>query len=166
MNRHHRLSLLGCLFLVACTFDAPLAPEADLPIDANLIGTWEILPEAGDEPTGETVIIRQDGDTRYAIEHHDSDSVIHFSAWLGEIKGTRFVQLEVTGDEHGPAEAGEPDLYSVIAYVFDGSDVVFRSLNTELVDPDAADTAALRAAFLRHTDHPDLFIEPGRLRRR
>lgn len=165
MNRTRHLVFLGCLLLAACTFDAPLAPEPGLAVDEALIGDWAILAEDGDAASGETVIVRRDGDHRYTIEHHDGDSVIHFAGWLGEVGGIRFLQLEVTGDEHGPAEKGEADLFSVMHFEFEDGYLVIRSLNTELVDPDLADTAALQAAFEQHREHPDLFIEPGRLRR-
>ena len=165
MKRSILIAPFISLLLTACTYDAPLAPEAILPIDRALLGTWEVLPNEGDEPSAETVVVREDGENRYKIEHRDGDSVIYFDAWPGEIEGVRFLQLEVTGDDDGPAEPGEPDLYSVIDYRFDGDDIIMRSLNTEFVDHELGDTAALREAFIKHRDNPELFIEPGRLRR-
>jgi hypothetical protein len=165
VNRNFLMVLLGCLLLAACTFDAPLAPDSSLSIDEALLGTWAILPDEGEDDSGEIVSVLRGADHRYLIEHRDGDSVIYFNGWLGEIEGRRFLQLEVTGDEHGPAEPGEADLYSVISYEFDGQDLIMRSLNTELVDPASPDTEQLRLAFIQHIDNADLFIEPGRLRR-
>jgi hypothetical protein len=159
------LTLLFSFLLTACTFDAPLAPDASIPIDQDLLGTWEFLPDPGDAPSGETATVQADGANRYTIEYHDGDSVIYFSAWLGELGGTRFLQLQVTGDEDGPAEPDESNLYSVLDYTFMNDDLVVRSLNTELVGAELADTEALRNAFMQNLDQPLLFTEPGRMRR-
>lgn len=165
MNRKHLLSIFAPLLLVACTYDAPLAPNAELPLDQALLGNWLMLDEEGLSDGTETMTVRRSDEQHYAIEHHDGDSVIYFNGWLAELEGIRFLQLEVTGDENGPAEANEPNRYSVISYHFEDEELVIHSLNTELVGPHDASTAALREAFGRHHEDPLLFIEPGRMRR-
>jgi hypothetical protein len=165
VNRNATLTLFFSFLLAACTFDAPLAPDASMPIDPDLLGSWKFLPAPGEAPTSETVAVQADGANRYTIEYHDGDSVIYFSGWLGELEGTRFLQLKVTGDEDGPAAPDESNLYSVFAYDFIDGDLVVRALNTERVDPDLTSTSALQQAFVQHHDDPLLFSEPGRMRR-
>ena len=166
MKRNTLLSLLAGLFLAACTFDAPLAPYASTPIDPELLGTWEPLPVDDATPTGEITIVKRADENRYLIEHRDGDSILYFDAWLGRQEGITFLQLEVTGDEDGPATPDDTDLFSVVSYSISGDELVMHSLNTDLIDENLADTPALQKAFFEHREHPELFVEPSRMRRR
>ena len=75
------------------------------------------------------------------------------------------MQLEVTGTDEGPVSVEDTELFSVDSYAMDNGELVYRSLNTDLVTTDLADTAALQAAFAAHRDDPSLFKESGQLRK-
>jgi hypothetical protein len=152
--------------LSACTYDAPLVEQASLPIDPALLGSWTIVSDdAADKTSDERVLVRRADGHHYAIEHIDAESVIYFTAWLAELEGIRFLQLEVTGDDEGPVGHDESNLYSVFAYAVEGEELVVRSLNTQRVSEELDNTAALQEAFATHRNDPELFHEPARFRK-
>jgi len=71
------------------------------------------------------------------------------------------MQLEVTGDSEGPVGTEEADLFTVVSYTLVNGEFVVRVLNTDLINKDLADTAALQAAFAANRDDPGLFLNPG-----
>lgn len=75
------------------------------------------------------------------------------------------MQVEVTGDDKGPAGAEATNLLIFVSYALDNGQVVVRSLNTDLVNADLADTAALQAAFAAKGNDPSLFHEPAQFRK-
>jgi hypothetical protein len=160
------ISLFVFFLLAACTYDAPLVQEKLLPIDTALLGGWEVLPENPDEEYApERVTIRQQTPQVYAIEYFSEGSTLYFQGWLAELEGVRFLQLEVTGDDDGPAGENDSNLFSAFSYTLDNGEMTVRELNTDLVDDNLADTAALQAAFKQHKDHPDLFSESIRMKK-
>ena len=166
MRKHGLISVFILLILTACDYDAPLVREASLPIDQALLGTWEAIPydRAGQE-SPERIVIRQESANLYVIEHVDGESIIYFKGWLAELEGSRFMQVEVTGDDKGPAGAEDTNLFIVVSYALDNGQLVVRSLNTDLVNTDLADTAALQAAFAANRNDPSLFHEPAQFRK-
>lgn len=166
MRLYRLIPALATWLLAACTYDAPLVADASLPIDRALIGIWQATPAGpDDEQQDERIAVTQASANEYAIVHIDGDSAIYFRGWLAELQGIRFVQLQVTGDEHGPAGADETDLFSVISYELQGEGLVMKALNTQYVDANLPDTEALQQAFAANRDRADLFGEPGRYRR-
>jgi len=166
MRKHGLVLVFILIILTACEYDAPLVGDASLPIDQALLGTWEFISEgsAGQE-SSERVLIRQESVNLYAIEYGGNESIIYFKGWLAELEGIHFIQLEVTGSNEGPVGEDDHDLFSVISYTLNNGEYVVRSLNTDLVDDSLADTAALQAAFIANRDDPDLFNNPGQLRK-
>ena len=165
--RNHALITLFILFvLTACDYNAPLVGEATLPIDRALLGTWEHIPEDkdGQEPLPR-LVIRQGSANLYEIELSDGDSISYAKGWLAELEGIRFIQWEYTGDEKGPVDAEDTNLFSVVTYALDNDELVVRSLNTDLVNEDLADTAALQAAFVANRDDPKLFYYQEKYRK-
>ena len=167
MRKQGLILIFILIIFTACDYDAPLVGEASLPIDQALLGTWEAIPydRAGQE-SPERIVIRQESANLYVIEHVDGESIIYFKGWLAELEGSRFMQVEVTGDsKKGSDGAEDDDLFSVVTYALDNDELVVRSLNTDLVNKDLADTAALQAAFVANRDDPSLFHEPGKYRK-
>lgn len=165
MNTRFASGLISCLLLIACTYDVPLAPDANLELDNALLGTWSILSEETGEPTAEKVVIDRGEGRYYLVEHHDTESIIYFKGWLAELEGIRFLQLQVTGDDEGPAGLDDANLFSVFAYTHENGELKVSSLNTDLVSERLPDTASLQEAFRAHKDNPALFSDPGRLRK-
>lgn len=165
--RKHRLITVFILFILsACDYDVPLIGEASLPIDQALLGTWEAIPEDLNEQNSPVrIVIGQEGANLYVIEYVDGESIIYFRGWLAELEGSRFIQVEVTGDDKGPVGAEDGNLFSVFSYALDNRGLVVRSLNTDLVNAELTDTAALQAAFAASKDNPSLFHEPGHFRK-
>jgi len=64
------------------------------------------------------------------------------------------MQVEATGDDKSPAGAEDTNLFIVVSYALDNGQLVVRSLNTDLVNTDLADTAALQAAFAANRNDP------------
>ena len=166
MRKHGLILVFILIILTACDYDAPLAGEASLPIDQALLGTWEFIYEdRAEQKSHERLVIRQESANLYAIEFIDGESIIYFKGWLAELEGSHFMQLEVTGTDEGPVSDEDTELFSVVSYAMDNGELVYRSLNTDLVTTDLADTAALQAAFAAHRDDPSLFKESGQLRK-
>lgn len=166
MKLYRLFPALTTLLLAACVYDVPLVATADVPIDPAVLGIWQALPDdPEDDGPGERLVVTQASSTEYAIVHLDGESAIYFRGWLAELQGIRFVQLQVTGDEHGPAGTDETDRYSVVIYALQGEELVLKSLDTGYVDANLPDTESLQRAFAVNKDRPDLFGEPGRYRR-
>ena len=166
--RKYRLITVFILFvLTACDYNVPLVGEASLPIDQALLGTWEAIPGDRDgQESLDRIVIRQESANLYVIEHVDGESIIYFKGWLAELEGSRFMQVEVTGDsKEGSVGAEDDNLFSVVTYALDNGELVVRSLNTDLVDTDLADTAALQAAFVANRGNPKLFNNPEKYRK-
>jgi hypothetical protein len=166
MRKRRLITVFVLFILTACDYDVPLVGEASLPIDQALLGTWEAIPEDRDEQKlPERIMVRQESANLYVIEYGDGESAIYFRGWLAELEGSHFMQLEVTGDDQGPVDAKDDNLFSVVSYALDKDKLVVRSLNTDLVDAELADTAALQAAFAANRDNPSLFHEPRQFRK-
>jgi len=167
MRKHRLVTVFILLILAACDYDVPLVGEASLPIDQALLGTWEAIPEDRDEQkTPERIVISQESAKLYVIEHIDGESIIYFKGWLAELEGSHFMQVEVTGDnDKGPVGAEDDNLFSVVSYTLNNGELVVRELNTDLVNAELADTAALQAAFVANRDNPSLFHKPGQYRK-
>jgi len=167
MRKHRLITVLIVLILTACDYEVPLVGEASLPIDQALLGTWEAIPGDRDgQESLEHIVIRQENANLYVIEHVDGESIIYFKGWLAELEGSHFMQVEVTGgNDKGPVGTEDDDLFSVVSYALDNDKLVVRSLNTDLVNADLADTTALQVAFAANRDNPLLFHEPGQFRR-
>lgn len=166
MRKRKLITVFVLFILTACDYDVPLVGEASLPIDQALLGTWEAIPEDRDEQKlPERIMIRQESANLYVIEYGDGESVIYFKGWLAELEGSHFMQLEVTGDDKGPVDAKDDNLFSVVSYALGNGKLVVRSLNTDLVDAELADTAALQAAFAANRDNPSLFHKPRQFRK-
>jgi hypothetical protein len=166
MRKHVLIPVFILIILTACDYDAPLVGEASLPIDQALLGTWKIISEdPAEQESLERIVARKESANLYVIEYVDGDSVIYFKGWLAELEGIHFVQLEVTGSNEGPVGAEETDLFTVASYTLVNGEFVVRGLNTDLVNKDLADTAALQAAFIANRDDPNLFHGSGQYRR-
>lgn len=166
MRKHGLILVIILIILAACDYDSPLVGEASLPIDQALLGAWEFIDEErAEQKSHERLVIRQESANLYVIEFIDGESILYFKGWLAELEGHHFMQLEVTGTDEGSVGDEDADLFSVVSYVLDNGKLVYRSLNTDLVDTGLADTAALQAAFIANLDDPDLFEEPGQFRK-
>ncbi|MFC1701731.1 hypothetical protein ACFL1J_03165 [Pseudomonadota bacterium] len=166
MRKHGFILVFILIILSACDYDAPLVGEASLPIDQALLGTWEfIYKDRAEQKPDERLVIRQESANLYIIEYIDRESILYFKGWLAELEGKHFMQLEVTGTDEGPVDVEDTDRFSVVSYAMDNDEILYRSLNTDLVNKDLADTAALQVAFAANRDDPDLFHISGQLRK-
>jgi hypothetical protein len=166
MRKHSLILVFILIIFTACDYDAPLVGEASLPIDQALLGTWEAISEDRvGQASPERMVIRQESANLYAIEYVDGESSIYFKGWLAELEGIHFLQLEVTADNEGPVGAEDTDLFSVVSCALDNGELVYRSLNTDLINKDLADTDSLQAAFIANRDDPDLFHRSGQFRK-
>jgi hypothetical protein len=157
--------LLAVLLVTGCRYAAPLSAAHDLPIDPAALGCWEPARDASaGTDDGERLLILRFSPTEYLIHHDAPADARYYRAYPIEVGGVACVQLQVIGTPAGPPEEGAKP-YDVVSYALDAGDLVIRQLNTDLID-EGLRGEALRAAFLAHKDHPDLFRDPVRFQRR
>ena len=162
MKRVSWLAGLAILFLAACEFDVPLVVEHDIPIDPNILGTWQIVSEDGDDAQ---LRIMKFSDTEYLVHDSEDDGDLYFRAYAINVGGVSAVQLEFLGDDKRPVKSDGGDRYMVASYKMVDGMLEIRTLNSELVDKELTDSESLKAAFIEHKENPELFNDPGLFRR-
>jgi hypothetical protein len=103
-------------------------------------------------------------DTEYLIHYIASADARYYRGYPIEIGGVACVQLQVIGTPKGMPDKGTKPFIPVSYSLIEGQ-LEVRLPNTDLIDTDLQDSAALRQAFLAHKDEPQLFRDPVRFRR-
>ncbi len=159
------ICMLLLLVLTGCWYDEPLTEEHNIPIDPSVLGMWEIASdEEGDDVSKEGMLILKFSDTEYMIHYIADRDGFYYRGYPVNIGGVACVQLEVIGTTDGIVDNDMKSFY-VASYQLTDGDMVIKLLNTDLVDKDLAGCDALRKAFLKHKDNPELFHDPGHFRR-
>lgn len=151
------------MLLAACVYDVPITTQHEIAVDQSILGAWEHVPEGDDSST--KMRIFQFSDTEYLVHYLEGDLELHFRAYAFAIDGVKGVQLEAIGDSDQAVGKDLENRYTVASYRMVDGKLEVRTLNTELVDADIADSESLRAEFLKHRDHPELFNDPGLFQR-
>jgi len=159
-------SILVALMLFGCRYESPLQEQHTLPVDASVMGVWEPLPDEGEGPVDdERMIVLKYSDTEYLIHYDAKNDEMYYRGYPIRVGDTSCVQIQVIGTNLGPPKKSIKDLFHVVSYEVTNGVLELRSLNTNLVDEDLKGSQALKEAFLRHKDHKNLFIDPGRFKR-
>ena len=154
------------LLFAGCLYEVPLPKEHTIPVDLSILGLWELLSGEGEElDLDKRMMILKFSDTEALIHYPIGEDGLYFRAYAIKIGNMSCVQLQVIGNEDGPPEKDEKDLYHVASYVLAKGILEVKLLETNLVDADLKNSEALRAASLKHQDNKDLFIDPSRFRR-
>lgn len=156
--------VVSVLLLAACEYKAPLTTEHRIPIDPQVLGLWQIIPEEN-ENDDTFIRIFKFSDTEYTLQYHEHGGDFYFRAYAINIGGVSAVQLELVGTDDGPVKANEDDRYHVVAYHLENQILKISSLNSELVDDELPDSESLRKAFIQHKENPGLFNDPGVFKR-
>lgn len=168
MDRKFILILLAgaVLFCAGCIYEAPLTDEHAIQVDSSVLGLWEYVPSENEKPgVPEQMMVLQYSDTEYLIHYPTGKGGMYFRGYLIRIGEVPCVQLQLVGSGEGPVSEGEKKLFHIASYQLDTGELVVRTLNTELVDADLKEPAALMAAFLQHQGNRELFTDPGRFRK-
>lgn len=159
------LSLFVALFLLVsgCKYEAPLAVEHSIPIDPALLGVWEAIPEGDEKPDPEQrIVILRYSDTEYLVHYPAAGKgTIYWRAYPIRVGDVACVQLQALGTGQGMIAPSEKDLFHVVTYRLEGEKLAIRVLDSDVVDDDIKETAALQAAFVQAKNREDLFDEPG-----
>ena len=97
------------LLLAGCVYDAPLTDEHPIPIDSAILGIWEDVPEAGEKPDDELMMVLKYSETEYLIHYPIGDEGIYFRGYPIKIGDVSCVQLEVIGIGDDPLDSEEED---------------------------------------------------------
>lgn len=168
MERKLLLMLLAGIVLLCagCRYEAPLTDEHAIPVDGSVLGLWEYVPAENEQPgPPEQMMVLRYSDTEYLIQYPTGKDAMYFRGYHVRIGDIACVQLQLLGTEDGPIAKDEKKLFHVALYRVAAGEMVVRTLNTDLVDDGLRDMAALRAAFVKHQDKAELFIDPGRFRK-
>jgi len=162
--------ILFCLpvFLIpiGCWYDAPLTEERALEVDPAVLGWWECVSEdTADAEESERMLVMRFSETEYLVHYLvGQKETFYFRAYPIEIGGVACVQLQIIGFADGAADQDEKPFYAA-SYNLAGGELVVKLLNRDLIDEGLTGSEALRRAFLKHKDNPELFRDPGRFRR-
>ena len=160
-------AIISTTLMMGCEYEAPLTTDHAIPVDLELPGLWEEVPESGSEPEGNKMMVLQYSDTGYLIHYPCSEDGIYYRGYPIKIRGVEGVQLEAVGTKDGPVESDEKALYHVAAYSITNGVLEVRMLNTNVVDHDLKTTEDLQKAFLENINNKELFEDdPGRFWRR
>jgi len=138
------LIAMGVLLISACDFKVPLSASNIIPIDNSALGIWQLASEKEGPAEAEVVTILRFSDTEYLLQHTSNGSSIYFRAYLIDVADR---------------------VFSVITYTIKGDELIFSSLNTELIDTGISSSEVLRDAFIKEKDNPDLFTDQTRFKR-
>lgn len=160
--------LLGAILCLAgCKYEAPLTREHRIPVDGSVLGFWEVVPD-GDESTdsSENMMVLQFSETEYLIHYSAKQEPMYFRGYPIKIGGVPCVQLQLIGIDNKPVDRLKKDLFHVASYELVNSELVVRTLNSDLVGDSLKDAGALVKAFLKHKGSTELFANPCRFRRK
>lgn len=154
------------LFCAGCRYETPLTEKHAIPVDSSVLGLWEYVSAEHETPSApEQMMVLQYSQTEYLIHYPTGKDAMYFRGYLIRVGDVTCVQLQLLGTEYGPVDKDEKKVFHVASYRQVADELVVRTLNTDLVDDDLKDAAALRALFLKHQGSAELFVDPGRFRK-
>jgi len=160
------LPILLLLFYSGCKYEAPLTQEHGIPIDQSVLGLWELIPgKGGKKDPHERVMVLKYSETEYLIHYPIGRNGMYFRGYPIRIGGVPCVQIQLIGTEEGNLDPDSKELFQVVSYQLSQGELIIKTLNTDLVDDDLKTSEALRKAFLKHKDSPNLFQDPGTFRK-
>lgn len=170
MRINAMLLIMSALLLAGCLYESPLIKEHSLAIDTSSLGLWQLIPDEGEEadPEEKMMILRY-SDTEYMVHYPISgNEVFYYRAYPIKIGNRSYIQIEVIGSEDGPIDPQESDskeIYHVVSYTLEAGVLTITTLNSNLIDEDLKDSAALMKAFIENQDNKELFNDPGKFRK-
>lgn len=155
------LACLGMSFLLAsCVFEEPFEPQANIPVDAKLLGCWAEADAKG----AKRMLVLQHSANEYLVHYPQDEDGMYFRAYAVELEGRNFIQIQLIGTADQPA-TGKERRYHLFEAKREGESLGLRALNTDLLGKDLKTTAELRKAFAAHKEDPNLFGETTTFKR-
>jgi len=158
-------SILVAALLVGCVYEEPVFRKEDIPVDTEVLGLWKLTPDKGEEPSDERMVVMKFSDTEYLIHYPVGKDGVYYKGYPVRFEGISCVQLQAIGTSKGPIKKDEKKLFHVVSYRVEEGGIEVRLLNSDLIDDKLKTTEELREAFLKHKDHKELFVDPGKFRR-
>jgi preprotein translocase subunit SecD len=157
------VTALAALVIGACEYDVPITTDHDIPINRSFLGTWEAVPQEDDDKIRMQVL--EFSDTEYLVHYFEGDESLYFRAYQIKIENTHAIQLELIGDDKESIDHDKNDRFMVASVRLLEGKLEVRTLNTELVSAQLADSQSLKDAFIANIKNPELFNDPGFFRR-
>lgn len=156
--------LCGAVLLVicGCIYEVPLVEKAEIPVDPALVGTWQLIPPAGEEEEPEEkMTIRPLSSTEYeAICSPGNRDQMTFRAYSIGIGDMKLIQLEWLD-----AGSGENERFHVCRSSISDGILAVEMLNPEIVEPSSTDPTVLREMLLENGGNRELFGSSLRYRK-
>lgn len=160
------LTIPAVLFLAGCAYKAPLTKDHIIPIDSAMLGLWSQVSEKGNtSDPDEQMLVLKFSDTEYLIHFASENEKIFLRGYPIKIGKISCLQLQILGNEAGPPDKNEKDLFLVVSCMLTNDQLVVKMLNENLVDDNLETSEALRKAFLKHQDNKNLFTDPCKFQR-
>lgn len=142
--------------LAGCDYTVPLVEKPEQAIDKALVGAWERTTAQGES---ERLLILPLGKTEYLVSFPAGSKDAMFArACLCKAADLTLVQLTWFGTARGvPPEDGR--VYQFASCAVTGDTLKGRLLNGDVVDRDAASSAALATAIEANKENVNLFRE-------
>jgi hypothetical protein len=165
MKRAAGLLLIAILVIVGCIYEAPLTEEHKILIDPSVLGLWEEVPDKDEPPDqAEKMLILKYSATEYLVHYPMGKGGMYLRIYPIKIGGVSCLQVQLIGEEAGVVPKDEPK-YHVISYTLSNGELEIKTLNTDIVNKNLKESAALRRAFIKNKDQKNLFVYPGKFRR-
>lgn len=154
MNANLLLALACGVTLAGCDYTVPLNETPELPIDSALIGVWERTTNQGEK---QRLLVLPLSKNEYLVSFPaQAKDALFARASLCKTAGKTFLQLAWFGTAKGVTPE-DSRVYQYATYAVAGDTLKGRLLNAEVVDREAASSAALAAAIEANLENPRLF---------
>lgn len=166
MKRISICLIAAVLCLVGCKYEAPLTQEHTIPVDASVLGFWEVVPDNSGSQGSEHMMVLQYSETEYLIHYSAKEEPMYFRGYPIKIGGVSCVQLQLIGMNNEPVGRQEKGLFHVVSYALVNGELVIRTLNSDVADDSLKDAGSLVNAFLKHKNSKNLFVDPCRFKKK
>lgn len=157
-------AVIALVCLNSCVFEAPFGSEAQIAVEAKLLGRWEEVAARSDAQP-ERMLVLQHSANEYVVEYPVGAKAMVFRTYAVELEGARYIQVQLIGTAgEGPVKPADRK-YHLLKVSVDGDALEMRMLDPDVLGKDRGDSAQLKAAFAAHKDDPKLFGEPVKFRR-
>lgn len=152
--------LIFWLVLVAtgCEYEVPIAEKQGLPVDERVFGLWERIGKNGKPKPEHRITISKHSGTEYLVRDYSEQGDSYYRGYEIDFAGISCIQIQ----DISKKGSGK---YYVFSYELLGGDLVIETLNPKLVNDNLKNSSQLKAAFKKHKDNKDLFVDLSRFRK-
>lgn len=153
---------LATILLIAvtgCRYEIPLVAGSEIPVDREVLGTWE----RSDSKRDERVQVIRFTDHEYLLNYYVDDDALYMRAWLIEFDGQEYAQVEFIGTNDEVIKEDDRK-FDVIRYKLSGESAQKMSvwrLNTDVISDDIATSRHLKESITQNVENEALFSKYG-----